>query len=274
MQQDLDEAVRFLGGATELRPRIGLVLSAGFGAFAKDLAGATRIPFGQIPHFPLPKVAGHAGELVFGRCQGTPLAVLSGRAHFYEGHTLEQVVLPVRTLGRLGVKSLILTNAAGAVNVNYKPGDLMIIEDHINLMGVNPLVGPNEDALGPRFPDMSEAYDAALRAVAEKACWKVGVQSRKGVYLAVSGPSYETPAEIRMARSLGADAIGMSTVPETIAARHMGLRVLGLSCLTNMAAGVVKKKLDHREVLEVAARAQSALTDVLAAIVKECAAAA
>jgi purine-nucleoside phosphorylase len=271
LMHDLGEAVQFIQGVAELRPRIGLVLGSGLGAFAKSLTDATCIPYGQIPHFPATTASGHKGELVLGRCQGVPLAVLSGRLHYYEGHALQRIVFPVRALGRLGVKTLILTNAAGAVNVNFKPGDLMIIEDHINFMCASPLVGPNEDELGTRFPDMSEAYDPALRAMAEKACWKVGVQVRKGVYIAMVGPAYETPAEIRMARVMGADAVGMSNVPEVIAARHMGLRVLGFSCITNMAAGIVKKKLDHREVLEVGARVQAALADVLAVIVQECA---
>jgi purine-nucleoside phosphorylase len=270
LMHDLEEAVRFIGNATELRPHIGLVLGSGLGAFAKSLSGVTRLPYGRIPHFPAATAAGHKGEAVLGWSQGVPVAVLSGRTHYYEGYALERVVFPIRALGRLGVKTLILTNAAGAVNVSFKPGDLMIIEDHINHMGGSPLVGPNEDELGPRFPDMSEAYDLALRAIAEKACRKAGVQARKGVYLAVSGPSYETPAEFRMARAIGADAIGMSTVPETIAARHMDLRVLGLSCITNKAADILKKKLDHREVLEVGERFQSSFVEVLTLIVRDC----
>jgi purine-nucleoside phosphorylase len=268
---DLGEAVRFIQSKTGLRPSIGLVLGSGLGAFARSLEKATAIPYGEIPRFPVSTAIGHRGELVLGHCQGVPVAVMSGRAHYYEGYTMQQVVFPVRVLGRMGVKTLILTNAAGSVNVNYKPGELMVMGDHINLMGGNPMIGPNEDQLGQRFFDMSEAYDPQLREIAEKACWKAGVTVRKGVYLALSGPSYETPAEIRMLRTLGADAVGMSTVPEAIAARHMGIRILGISCITNMAAGVSKKPLDHREVLEVGEKATTALIEVLGRIVQEAA---
>jgi purine-nucleoside phosphorylase len=212
---------------------------------------------------------GHSGELAIGSSQGVPLAVMSGRAHLYEGYTAEQVVFPVRVLGRMGVKIVIFTNAAGSVNVNYHPGELMIITDHINFMGVNPLLGPNEDALGLRFFDMTEPYDPILGQLAERACSKVGMTVRKGVYIAFSGPSYETPAEIKMARALGADAVGMSTVPEVIAARHMGMRVLGISCITNMAAGVLKKKLDHREVLDTAEKVREGLIEVLQRLVSD-----
>ena len=268
---DLSEAVRFVQSHTALRPSIGLVLGSGLGAFAHSLEKATAIPYGEIPRFPVSTAIGHTGELVIGYCQGVPVAVMSGRAHFYEGYTLQQVVFPVRVLGRMGVKILILTNAAGSVNVAYKPGELMVISDHINFTGGNPMMGPNEDQLGLRFFDMSEAYDPHLREIAEKACWKAGVTVRKGVYIAFTGPSYETPAEIRMSRTLGADAVGMSTVPEVIAARHMGIRVLGISCITNMAAGVIKKPLDHREVLEVGEKVKAGLIDVLGRIVQEAA---
>jgi purine-nucleoside phosphorylase len=269
--QEVAEAVRFVQGKSALRPAIGLVLGSGLGAFAKTLEQATAIPFGQIPHFPTSTAIGHSGELVIGTCGGVPVAVMAGRVHFYEGYTLRQVVFPVRVLGGMGVKILVLTNAAGSVNVNYKPGELMVIEDHINYMGGNPMVGPNPEELGPRFFDMSEPYDAKLREIAEKACWKAGVPVRKGVYIAFTGPSYETPAEIRMARTMGADAVGMSTVPEVIAARHMGIRVVGISCLTNMAAGVIKKKLDHREVLEVGEKVKAELMDVLGRIIQDAA---
>jgi purine-nucleoside phosphorylase len=268
---DLGEAVRFVQSKIALRPAIGLVLGSGLGAFARSLEKATAIPYGEIKHFPVSTAVGHSGELVVGHAQGVPVAVMSGRAHYYEGYTMPEVVFPVRVLGRMGVKILILTNAAGSVNVNYKPGELMVIADHINLMGANPMIGPNEEQLGQRFFDMSEAYDPHLREIAEKACWKAGVTVRKGVYLALSGPSYETPAEIRMLRTLGADAVGMSTVPEVIAARHMGIRVLGISCITNMAAGVTKKPLDHREVLEVGEKVKVGLMEVLGRIIQEAA---
>jgi purine-nucleoside phosphorylase len=268
---DLGEAARFIQSRTTLSPSVGLVLGSGLGAFAKSLEKAVSIPFAEIPHFPASTAIGHRGELVIGTSQGTPVAVMAGRVHLYEGYTPQQVVFPVRVLGRLGVKILVLTNAAGSVNVNYKPGELMVIEDHINYLGTNPLMGPNEDDLGLRFFDMSEAYDPALREIAERACWKAGVTVRKGVYIAFGGPSYETPAEIRMARMMGADAVGMSTVPEVIAARHMGLRVLGISCITNMAAGVLKKKLDHREVLDVGEKSKAGLLDVLGRILQDAA---
>ena len=265
----LAEAVKLIQSKSALRPQVGLVLGSGLGAFARSLDKATVIPYGQIPHWPASTAIGHSGELVVGTSQGVPLAVLAGRAHLYEGYTPEQVAFPVRVLGRMGVKTVIFTNAAGSVNVNYKPGELMIISDHINFMGVNPLTGPNEEALGPRFFDMTETYDPLLIALAEKACSKVGMTVRKGVYIGFGGPSYETPAEIRMARAMGADAVGMSTVPEVIAARHMGLRVLGISCITNMAAGVLKKKLDHREVLDTAEKVRDGLIEVLGRLVQD-----
>ena len=267
----LTEAVRLIEARTPLRPKVGLVLGSGLGAFARSLERPVAIPYPEIPHFPTSTAIGHAGELVVGTSQGVPVAVMAGRVHFYEGYPIQQVVFPVQVLGRFGVRVLVLTNAAGSVNVNYKPGELMVIQDHVNLMGTNPMIGSNEEQLGLRFFDMTEAYDPRLREIAEKACWKAGVPVRKGVYLALSGPSYETPAEIRMLRTLGADAVGMSTVPETIAARHLGLRVLGLSCITNMAAGVTRRKLDHREVLEVGEKVKSALLDVLGRIVVEAA---
>jgi purine-nucleoside phosphorylase len=269
--KEAEEAVKFIAGRTPLRPSIGLVLGSGLGAFAQTLERATAVPYGQIPHFPAATAPGHGGELVLGHAGGVPVAVMSGRVHYYEGYRMDQVVFPVRVLARLGVKILILTNAGGSVNVNYKPGELMVIEDHINYMGTNPLLGPNEEQFGPRFFDMTEPYDARLREIAEKACWKAGVPVRKGIYIAFTGPSYETPAEIKMARTMGADAVGMSTVPEVIAARHMGIRVLALSCLTNMASGVLKKKLDHREVLAVGEKVKTGLLDALNRIIQEAA---
>jgi len=252
---------------TKLEPRVGVILGSGLGAFGDSLDDATTLPYAEIPHFPASTVVGHSGALALGRCRGVPVAVMKGRVHFYEGYSLEQVVFPTRVLGRLGIQTLVVTNAAGAVNKAYAPGELMVIEDHINLIG-NPLVGPNEDALGERFFDMSEAYDKGLRDVAEAACRAAGVRSHRGVYLALTGPSFETPAEIRAFRTLGADAVGMSTVPEVTAVRHMGIRVVGLSCLTNMAAGVLDQKLDHREVLETGERVKVQLLEVLVRIVE------
>ena len=265
---EAEEAAGFVRSLTPLRPVVGVVLGSGLGAFARSLEKATAIPYREIPHFPVSTAIGHSGELVVGHCQGVPVAVMSGRSHYYEGYTLQQVVFPVRVLGRMGVKILIVTNAAGSVNVAYKPGELMVISDHINLMGGNPMIGPNEEQLGLRFFDMSEPYDPQLREIAEKACWKAGVTVRKGVYIAFSGPSYETPAEIRMCRTLGADAVGMSTVPEVIAARHMGIRVLGISCITNMAAGVLPQPLNHEEVLEVARKARDTFGSLVQTIIK------
>ena len=267
---EAEEAAGFVRSLTPLRPVVGVVLGSGLGAFAASLERPVRVPYARVPHFPTATAPGHRGELVLGHVGAVPVAVMSGRVHHYEGYRLDQVVFPVRVLGRLGIQAVILTNAAGSVNVNYKPGELMVIEDHINLLG-NPLIGPNDDRLGLRFFDMSDAYDPKLREIAEKACWKAGVPVRKGVYIAMTGPSYETPAEIRMARTLGADAVGMSTVPEVIAARHMGIRVLGLSCITNMAAGVTKQKLDHREVLEIGEKAKVGLLEVLGRIIAEAA---
>jgi purine-nucleoside phosphorylase len=269
--EQLVESSKYVLSKTALRPQIALVLGSGLGAFAHSLKAATVIPYAEIPHFPHSTAIGHKGELVIGQCEGVPIAVMNGRVHYYEGYTLQQVVFPTRVLAKAGIKVLVQTNAAGAVNVNYRPGELMLISDHINFMGSNPCIGPNDESLGLRFFDMSEPYDPKLRDIAEKACWKAGVQARHGVYIAFSGPSYESAAEIRAARALGADAVGMSTVPETIAARHMGVRVLGISCITNMAAGVLKQPLDHREVLEVGEKVKSGLIDVLTRVVAEAA---
>jgi purine-nucleoside phosphorylase len=266
----LDEAAAVVRGRTPLRPSIAVVLGSGLGAYADALDELVAVPFGEIPHFPASTVMGHSGALVVGRCRGVPVAVLKGRVHFYEGYGLDEVVFPVRVLGRLGVKTLVVTNAAGAINAAFTPGELMVIEDHINLLG-NPLLGPNEETLGPRFPDMTEAYDRGLRDAAEAACRAAGVPCRRGVYVSIPGPSYETPAEIRMFRTMGADAVGMSTAPEVIAARHMGVRVVGLSCLTNMAAGVTDRKLDHRDVLATGERVKAALLEVLSRLVTEAA---
>ncbi|HXY39881.1 MAG TPA: purine-nucleoside phosphorylase [Vicinamibacteria bacterium] len=262
----LDEAAAFVRSRTTLSPTVGVVLGSGLGAFADALQPATAIPFADIPHFPASTVAGHGGTLVLGRCGGVAVVAMKGRVHFYEGYTLSQVVFPVRVLARLGARTLLVTNAAGGVNTLFAPGDLMVIEDHINFLG-NPLLGPNEEALGPRFPDLSDAYDRRLGERALEACAAVGVRGHHGVYLAMQGPSYETPAEIRMARVLGADAVGMSTVPEVIAARHAGMRVAALSCVTNLAAGVSPRKLDHAEVLATGARVASALVQVLTRLV-------
>jgi purine-nucleoside phosphorylase len=264
----INEAVSFLHANTQLSPAIGVILGSGLGDFGATLQQPAIIPYGQIPHFPVSSVAGHSGKLLLGCIGDIPLAVLSGRVHYYEGYAMEQVVFSTRVLGRLGVKTIIITNASGGINRSFKPGDLMVITDHINLLGSNPLQGPNLDELGVRFPDMSEAYNKELRSLAHRAAESLGFKVQQGVYLAVSGPSYETPAEIEMFHRCGADAVGMSTVPEVIAANHMGMRVLGISCITNMAAGVLPQKLHHAEVLETTARVQRTFAGLLKRIIQ------
>jgi purine-nucleoside phosphorylase len=251
------DAVNFIKKNCQLVPQVGLVLGSGLGEFAAQVSEKTVIEYADIPHFKKVSVAGHAGRLVLGKIGSVPVAVLQGRYHYYEGHDISDVVFPVRVLGKLGVKSLLLTNAAGGINRELKPGNLMIIRDHINLMGINPLRGANDERLGPRFPDMSAVYDQKFQDVIAAAQKKIGLASKRGVYLALSGPSYETPAEIRMLAALGADAVGMSTVPEAICARHMGLRVAGISCVTNLAAGISTQPLSHKEVTETAERVKN-----------------
>ena len=250
-------------------PEIAIVLGSGLGDFAGTLGDATSMPYGDLPHWPQSNVIGHEGRLVVGTVQGRKIAALSGRVHSYEGHDLRTVTFAVRALGLLGVKTLILTNAAGGINTGFSKGALMVIDDHINLIGNNPLVGANEDRFGPRFPDMSEVYSSRLRQLADAAGMKVGLILPHGVYAALLGPSYETPAEIRYLRSIGADAVGMSTVPEAIAARHMGLNVLGISCITNMAAGVLPQPLDHSEVMETARRVRGQFIALLEGIIEQ-----
>jgi purine-nucleoside phosphorylase len=247
-----------------LAPRVGVVLGSGLAAFGAAVENATRIPYGEIPHFLRPSAEGHKGELVLGSVSGVPVAVMSGRVHFYEGHTEHQVVYPVRVLGRLGVSTVILTNAAGAVNRRYRPGDFMALSDHLNLTGRNPLTGPNDPDLGPRFPDMSQPYDRELRAKTIAGFKKAGGTIHEGVYVGLLGPSYETPAEIAMFRMFGADAVGMSTVLETIAARHMGLKVIGISCITN-AASDHGETLSHESVLEEGRKAEGTFVAALQA---------
>jgi purine-nucleoside phosphorylase len=246
----LDATAEFLRGKRDVSPAVGLVLGSGLGTFASRLKNRVAIPYEEVPSFPVPSgVVGHAGELVLGDVGKTPVVVLSGRVHYYEGRPMTDVVFPVRVLARLGVRAVVLTNAAGGVRKTFKPGDLMLMTDHINAFGTNPLIGPNEDALGLRFPDMSRVYDLALRKLAKETARSLRIPLREGVYLGNSGPSYETPAEIRAYRAIGADAVGMSTVPEAIALNHAGVRVIGISTITNMAAGILPKPLDHSEVL-------------------------
>ena len=248
-------------------PSIAIVLGSGLGDFAGSLGSAVSMPYGELPHWPASSVAGHQGRLVVGTSRGSRVAALAGRCHLYEGHDPRTVTFAVRVLGVLGVKTLILTNAAGGVNTGFAQGALMVMEDHINLTGHNPLVGANDDRFGPRFPDMSEVYAMRLRRIADEAARAMGLDLAHGVYAALLGPSYETPAEIRYLRTIGADAVGMSTVPEAIAARHMGMEVLGLSCITNMAAGVLPQPLDHAEVMETARRVRGQFIALLEGII-------
>jgi purine-nucleoside phosphorylase len=244
-----------------------VVLGSGLGDFADTLADAVQVPYRDIPHWPASTVIGHAGKLVVGTVAGRRIVALSGRVHVYEGHGQDTVVFGVRAMARLGVKHLILTNAAGGINVTFGEGALMVIDDHINLTGGNPLIGPNDDRFGTRFPDMTMIYSRRMGTIADQAAEAVGVALAHGVYVAVHGPSYETPAEIRAFRTLGADAVGMSTVPEAIAARHAGLEVLGISCITNMAAGVLPQPLVHDEVMETARRVRGSFIALLEAII-------
>ena len=248
-------------------PAIAVVLGSGLGDFAGSLGDAVSMPYSELPHWPLSKVIGHEGRLVVGTCCGRTIAALSGRCHAYEGHDLGVVTFAVRVLGVLGVRTVILTNAAGGINTGFSRGALMVVDDHINLIGDNPLAGPNDDRFGPRFPDMSEVYSRRLRQIADQAGGAVGLTLAHGVYAALLGPSYETPAEIRYLRAIGADAVGMSTVPEAIVARHMGLEVLGISCISNMAAGVLPQPLDHAEVLETTRRVRGQFTALLEGVI-------
>ena len=264
----VSSAAEMLRGRLTPVPDVAVVLGSGLGDFADGLTGALSTPYSDIPNWPASAVIGHAGKLVVGDLGGKRVAALSGRAHFYEGHDLRTVTFATRVLGLLGVKRLILTNAAGGINLSFKPGTLMIMDDHINLLGSNPLVGANEDRFGPRFPDMTEVYSKRLRGIADQAAAARNVAVAHGIYVAVHGPSYETPAEIRFLRTIGADAVGMSTVPEALVARHMGLEVLGISCITNPAAGVLPEPLRHDEVMEVARRVRGEFSKLLEGIIE------
>jgi purine-nucleoside phosphorylase len=267
--QKVDEAVSAITQRVgEQVPDVAVVLGSGLGDFAGQLGDAVSIPYGDLPNWPAAKVIGHDGRLVVGMLGGKRVAALSGRAHFYEGHDLRTVTFATRVIGRLGVKVLILTNAAGGINdVDLTPGILMIMDDHINMIGSNPLVGPNEDQFGVRFPDMTEVYSKRLRGLADTVARAQGLRLGHGVYVALHGPSYETPAEIRFLRTIGADAVGMSTVPEAIVARHMGIEVLGISCITNAAAGVLPQPLNHAEVMDVAQQVKGAFAALLEGII-------
>ena len=254
LQEKITAAAEYLQKRVSVCPEVALILGSGLGDYADTLENAVKIPYSEIPHFPQPTVQGHTGAFVFGKKAGKDVVIAQGRVHYYEGLSMETVTLPVRVLAALGVKTLVLTNAAGGVNLSFKPGTLMLISDHINFSGDNPLRGENLDRFGPRFPDVSDLYTASLRQKIKENARKAGIPLAEGVYLMCSGPNYETPAEIRAFRVWGADAVGMSTVPEALVAGHSGMAVVGVSCITNMAAGVLPQKLSHAEVMETAAK--------------------
>jgi purine-nucleoside phosphorylase len=266
-------AAKFIQRKSKRRPKIALVLGSGLGAFADEFANAVKIPYAKIPHFPRSTAIGHAGQLVIGKVEGIDVAGMQGRVHLYEGYCIKEVTFPVRVFALMGVKAVILTNAAGGIKRDFTQGRLVVLCDHINLQGVNPLSGPNDEHFGPRFPDMSTAYDRRFREVALAEGGRHGIDLGEGVYAALAGPSYETPAEIRYLRTIGADLVGMSTVPEVIAARHSGIRVLGISCVTNAAAGILDQPLNHKEVLETADRVKGQFIALLRALIPAIAAA-
>lgn len=261
-----DSAAQLVLTRTPLRPKIGLVLGSGLGAFADSLSDAVRVPYADIPSFPQSTAIGHAGRLVIGSAGNVPVAAMQGRVHQYEGYTAQEVSFPIRVFARMGIKHVILTNAAGGINLGYAQGALVLLRDHINLQGTNPLIGPNDDRFGVRFPDMTHAYSRAFREIAREEAAKQSLILHEGVYAALLGPSYETPAEIEYLRRIGADLVGMSTVAEVIAARHMGLNVLAISCVTNMAAGILDQPLSHAEVMETGERVRTVFESLLRAV--------
>lgn len=268
MMDAITTAVEFIRSKSKIQPQVGVILGSGLGNVVDAVEADASVPYGEIPGARASTVMGHQGRMILGRANGVEVAVMQGRVHFYEGYEMDEVMFLSRVLGRLGIKKLIVTNAAGGISTSFKPGDLMLISDHINLMGVNPLRGPNVEDLGVRFPDMSEAYPESLRGVAKDVAASMNLQLQEGVYLALSGPTYETPAEIRAFRVLGADAVGMSTVPEVIAMSHMQIPVLGISCITNMAAGILKQKLTHQEVMDTTARVQKEFTELVLGVLE------
>lgn len=267
-----ERAAKFILSKTKLRPKIALVLGSGLGGFADELTDATRIPYQKIPDFPRSTAIGHAGLLVIGKAEGIAVAAMQGRVHLYEGYSAREVAFAMRVFGRIGIRSAILTNAAGGINPEFKQGALVVIRDHIDLQGSNPLIGSNDERFGPRFPDMTQAYWRSYREIASAEAKRLGIEAHEGVYAALLGPSYETPAEIRYLRTIGADLVGMSTVLEVIVARHMGIRVLGISCVTNMAAGILDRPLDHSEVLETGERVKGQFIALLRAVIPRIAA--
>ncbi len=262
-----ERAAKFILAKTKLRPRIGLVLGSGLGAFANELAGATRIDYKKIPHFPRSTAIGHAGRMVIGKVGDVAVAAMQGRVHLYEGYAQREVIFPMRVMARMGIRAALVTNAAGGINREFKQGCLVVLRDHINLQGTNPLIGPNEERFGLRFPDMTQVYWKPYQDAALQEGKRLGVEMSQGVYAALTGPSYETPAEIRYLRAIGADLVGMSTVPEVIAAAHLGIRVLGISCVTNMAAGILDQPITTEEVLETGERVKADFVALLRAVI-------
>lgn len=269
MVKQANEAAEYLGEQTKHRPVIGLVLGSGLGVLADAITDADVISYEAIPHFPVSTVEGHAGQLVLGEWEGQKVMAMKGRFHYYEGYGLDQVTFPIRVMKAMGVKTLIVTNAAGGIQTDFQAGDLMLIRDHINFMFDNPLMGPNAPEWGARFPDMSDAYDPSYRQLAKRVAEALDIPLQEGVYVGLTGPTYETPAEIRMFRKLGGDAVGMSTVPEVIVARHAGIRVLGISCISNLAAGILDQPLSHDEVMETAKQVKPRFIRLIQGIVKE-----
>lgn len=269
LYNNIKEAADYILEKTKVKPEIALILGSGLGAIADQIEDAEYYDYSDIPHFPVSTVEGHAGRLVIGTLEGKKVVAMQGRFHYYEGYAMKEVTFPVRVMKLLGISKLIVTNAAGAVNEEYKPGDLMLISDHLNLSGDNPLIGKNLSEFGTRFPDMSDIYDKQLRQRIKKIAKSLGIELREGVYACMSGPTYETPAEVRMVRILGGDAVGMSTVPESIVAVHSGVKVMGISCMTNMAAGILEQPLNHEEVVETSARVRETFIKLMRQIIKE-----
>lgn len=265
----IENCVKIIRKETDFEPEIGLILGSGLGDYANKIENPVMIPYKELPGFPVSTVAGHVGQLVIGMCGEKKVIAMQGRVHYYEGYTQSQITIPIRIMKRLGVKNIILTNAAGGVNENFKPGTLMMIRDHINYSGSNPLLGENIEEDGPRFPDLTRVYDKELCAVLKEVAERKGIHLEEGIYMMFSGPCYESPAEVRMARILGADAVGMSTVPEAIVCAHCGIRVLGISCITNLAAGILDQPLNHKEVVEVADRVRTTFETVIDTVLEE-----
>ena len=269
MIDKIEEAADYIEGEIKIEPEIALILGSGLGVLAEEIEDSTVIKYEDIPNFPVSTVEGHAGQFVIGTLEDKKVMAMQGRFHYYEGYSMQEIALPIRVMYKLGINNLVVTNAAGGINRNFEPGNFMVIQDHINLMGDNPLKGENFKEFGPRFPDMSEIYNEDLRELAEKVAVENKIKTVKGIYVGLEGPSYETPAEIRYLRGTGVDAVGMSTVPETITANHMGMNILGISCITNMAAGVLPKPLDHKEVIEIADKVKPKFSTLIKGILRK-----